>query len=572
MVWSKIKKSIISLSKKDIFWILVLILLSLPVFYQLLKPGYFFMQDDLQAFRIHQMHECVQDMQIPCRWVPDAGYQYGYPQFNYYPPFVYYVGEAFYLLGFQFIDAVKILFVLGYIFSTVAMYYLVKEITGRWPAFVSAVLYTYIPYKAVEVYVRGAMSEFWALVFFPLIFLFIYKVIKNGKNKYVVFLSLSIAGLLTTHMLSAMILLLSAGVWTLTWLYLEKWRNTKKVIASGLLGLGLSAFYVLPVILERKYAHMETLLMGYFDWRKHFVGLYRLLISREWGYGSSGFPDEKLNLSTGLIQWTFAIFAGFIAAYKYKKEKRLSLIILALLGVELVTLFLIHPRSNFIWEKVIALQWLQFPWRFLAVSIFLLPLIAGFALGLLKKRSSFIIGTIIVIAAILLNTGFYSPKEWYSITDTEKFSGVSWEKQLTISIFDYLPIYAELPPIEEAPDIPEVLEGEVHFVDYSKNSSSQWGKIIVEEEAVIRVPLFDFPGMQVSSNGEIVEHVNDDCRGQEFCLGLITFNLEKGDHDIHISLEDTRVRKLANIITIVSVLAVGYLFYKSKDERKNKKS
>ena len=34
--------------------------------------------------------------------------------------------------------------------------------------------------------------------------------------------------------------------------------------------------------------------------------------------------------------------------------------------------------------------------------------------------------------------------------------------------FDYLPIYATLPPINEAPDIPEVLDGKALFSDYKE--------------------------------------------------------------------------------------------------------
>jgi len=97
-------------NKKYIFSIL-LFLLIIPSFFSLLRPGFYSMQDDLQAFRLHQMHQCLSDFQIPCRWVPDAGFGYGYPQFNFYAPGVYYLGEIIHLLGIQFIDTVKFLFI-----------------------------------------------------------------------------------------------------------------------------------------------------------------------------------------------------------------------------------------------------------------------------------------------------------------------------------------------------------------------------------------------------------------------------------------------------------------------------
>ena len=95
------------------FWIAICLIFTIPTFYQLVRPGFFFMQDDLQAFRVHQMFVCFKDFQIPCRWVPDMGYQYGYPQFLFYPPSVYYLGAFIHLFGIQIIDSVKILFILG---------------------------------------------------------------------------------------------------------------------------------------------------------------------------------------------------------------------------------------------------------------------------------------------------------------------------------------------------------------------------------------------------------------------------------------------------------------------------
>src|SRR3989344_4697735 len=108
------------------FWIVLIVILTIPTFYRLIKPGFFFMQDDLQAMRVHQMFACFKDLQIPCRWVPDMGYQYGYPQFLYYPPSVYYVGALIHLFGIQIIDSVKIMFALGYIFSALFMFIFLK--------------------------------------------------------------------------------------------------------------------------------------------------------------------------------------------------------------------------------------------------------------------------------------------------------------------------------------------------------------------------------------------------------------------------------------------------------------
>jgi hypothetical protein len=545
--------------KKEVFWVFAIVLLIIPVYSRLLRPGFFPMHDDLQAFRVYEMDRCFDDWQIPCRWVPDAGYQYGYPQFNYYPPSVYYVGAVLHRLGIQYIDTVKLLFVAGYIVAAITMFMLVRSIFGDWPGFIAAIGYTYIPYKAVEVYVRGAMSEFWSMAIFPLIFWAIYLFIKTEKKKYFIWLAVSIGLLMTTHNLMTLIFAPFAVIWALFWLFItKKWHMCLKTVLSGLLGLGLAAFFFLPVLFERQFVHVESMLSGYFDYRQHFVSLYKLFLSREWGYGSSGFPNELLNLSAGLVQWVTAFVAVGLGIFNYKKERTFSILAIVLGAMALFALFMIHMKSSFIWARLPVLWWMQFPWRFLSVVIFLLSVLAGLAIKLSGKAKYFL-GTAVALAAVLLNIGYFIPKDWISITDKEKFSGTSWQKQLTISIFDYLPIYATLPPVSPAPAEPEVLKGKVEFNSYIKGSNWQTGLVEATEDSVVRAPIFDFPGMVVTIDGAAVSHINDNCERETFCLGLVTFNLPKGSHEINIRLGNTPVRTIGNVLTIISFVAIIFI-------------
>lgn len=552
-----------------------LFVLTLPTFYQLLRPGFFFMQDDLQAFRILEMSKCFKDLQIPCRWVPDGGYGFGYPQFLYYPPFVYYLGAFFHLLGLQIIDSVKLLFILGYVLSTVLMFIFLKTfLKANLAAFLGAMLYTYVPYKALEVYVRGALSELWSLVFYPLIFLAIFQLITRKSLIYMVLLSLSLGGLLITHNLMAMIFAPPALIWCVSLLALEKqWKVSLKIISSGLLGLGLAAFYTLPVLFERQYAHLETLLGGYFDFRQHFVNLERLFISNHWGYGSSGLgQDNDLTLSTGQIHWMLGLIALTLSIILFKKYKRLATLTIILSLTEVLVLFLIHQRSIFIWEALPVLIWLQFPWRFLTVSIFLLSFLGSItAFYILKVNEKYakIFVIITLLGISILHGQFFQPKNWLTITDQDKFSAALWQKQLTISIFDYLPTFAKLPPNHEAPKVPEILAGQAEFFSYQKGTNYQYGEVDVKEDAILRLPLFDFPGMEVSIDGQKIAHVNNDCRGEEYCFGLIAFPVTVGKHFIKAQLRNTPIRVVGDTITLGSFLILILLIFKIYGFRKN---
>lgn len=552
---------------KKLLWILLL--LTIPTFYSLVRPGFYTMHDDLQAFRVHQMDKCIKDLQIPCRWVPDMGFQYGYPQFNYYPPSIYYLAEAFHLLGFQFIDTIKILVILGMVLSTIFMFLFLKEWLGEWPSFVGSILYTYAPYKAVDAYVRGALSEFYSLVIFPLIFWSILRVVKYNNLKSLAFFSVSVGLLLITHNLMSLIFLPFAGLFAVSQVILEKkWKALLKLFVGGVLGFGLAAFFTLPVLWEKDYAHIESIIGGYFDYRQHFVNLNQLFISNHFGYGSSVWGDnDEISLSTGQIHTIMGVLALTLALVAFKSDRKKSIITFILGFSTLLTLFMTHQKSSFLWSSLGFLTWLQFPWRFLANSIFLLSILGALFVFFAGRKFSLILAAVITVSCLVLYSSFFRPSGWLFISDQDKFSGKSWEKQLTVSIFDYLPIYAKLPPISKAPDLPEVLEGNVNFISYKKGSNYQVGQIEVFDESLIRLPLFDFPGMKVTVDGSRVSH-RQDCRNQEFCLGLITFSVPEGRHNILVKLYDTQARAIGNFITIISLIIVSWLFfYRSKNEK-----
>ncbi len=74
--------------------------------------------------------------------------------------------------------------------------------------------------------------------------------------------------------------------------------------------------------------------------------------------------------------------------------------------------------------------------------------------------------------------------------------------------------------------------------------------------------------MQVKVNGEVTKHINNDCTGEEFCLGLITFDLPIGNYDFEVKLTDTPVRKFGNYLTVISGLVTLYLIFR-KNEKDN---
>lgn len=554
---------------KSIGWILVLILLIIPAFVSLIRPGTYSMQDSMQYFRIYQMNKCLDDGQIPCRWVPDMGYGYGYPLFLYYSPGPFYLGAIFERVGISYIDSVKLLFIVGFIGSAIGMYLFLKTISlNNLSAMFGSLLFIYVPVRAVQVYVRGSLSEFLAMTFFPWIFLFTYKLIKNIGLFNVLGLGISLFGILITHNLMCLAFLPIWGLWTsIIYLQEKRWKVMFNLVSAVLLGLGLASFYIVPLIFERNYVHLESMVGGYFDYRQHFVSLYQIFISNNWGFGSSVLgPGDDLSLSIGLIQWVVSAIGLTVTLIHSKKYKKQFIIIFTLSIITLFYIFLMHQRSSFLWEKFSFMSLFQFPWRMLPIIAFLLSYLSAYSINyfsILKQKIFFVIG---IILLFVLYGSFFRPQKWQLIDDHILLTGNEFVKQQTASIFDYLPKSADIPPNSPALNVPEVVNGKATIQSYNKGSNYQTGIINVESElAMIRIPLFDFPGMTVWDNGKIIKH-NHICDGQPYCFGQISFSLSSGVHSIKVSLNNTWPRITGDLISISSMIIVVIFVIKKREK------
>ncbi|MBI4039705.1 hypothetical protein HY388_02650 [Candidatus Daviesbacteria bacterium] len=542
------------------FLVIVLVLSGFLTYKELIFKGYFPMHDDLQVMRIFEMSKCFADGQIPCRWVPDMGYEYGYPLFNYYPPFAYYIGTAIHSFGVGLFDSVKILFFLQFTISGVLMYFFARRFWGSGGGFLSALFYMYAPYRAVDVYVRGAMAESWALAFAPGIFWMIDKIITEKKWRDVFWLGFFYAGVLLSHNLMTLLFVPLTFLWIILRLVQERafWQ-IPKIVAGGLYGGALAAFFTVVVLLETKYVHVETLFMGYFNYLAHFVDINQLFFSDFWGYGGSVWgPEDSLSFSVGYLHWILVVFSFFTSIILLKqKQFKTAIIILFFFIVFWLSTFLMHYKAAPIWEMLTFLQNLQFPWRILSVTIFVASFLAGSIFSLKPYVSTKILRTFLVVAAlgvIILNYQYFKPATRFYVDDNERLSGELWRFAITSGIFDYLPKDAKFPPAAAPSEQVEVLSGDVRVENYASGSASVRFLTKSNQGARVRMALYEFPTWDVKIDGKNTSH------GPGGDLGRITFNIPPGDHSVSIKLIDTPVRTITNLVSLAAWLTfVGFL-------------
>lgn len=426
---------------KQFFGIAIVAVLVFVAVKPLFANGYFPMHDDTQPSRIYEMAKSLKMGMFPVRWVPDLGYGYGYPIYNFYAPLSYYIGGVLVLFGIGSIMSAKLTFILAILASGIFMYLFVKKIYGEVPAIVSCAFYILAPYHAVDLYVRGDLAELWAYAFIPLVFLGLYQILQN-KKAGIITGSLGLAFVILSHNLTALMLVPFCLLFII--IFAKQMTNPKiikNLFVLIVLGLTMSAFYWFPAITELKNTNIISQIEGTADFRNHFVCLSQLWES-QWGFGGS-VPGciDGLSFRLGKVEALISLAALIFVFKKNTKQKRF--LIFALLGL-LLSVFMTLEWSKFIWEMIPWFSYLQYPWRFLIFASFFSSILAGSIFSILssepiKKPLFYALSGALIIVLLLANGKLFNPQTIMPKADADYISRESLMFSISKISDEYLP-------------------------------------------------------------------------------------------------------------------------------------
>ena len=554
--------------KTNIFF---LVLAVLFIGWQLLRPGFFSTHDDSQIMRLYEMDQCFKNGQIPCRWSSELGAGYGQPLFNYYSVFPYYLGELFHLLGFSFIGIVKLLFLTALVVSALGTYLLLIELVSLPAAFIGAITYLVAPYRAVDIFVRGALSEAWALALIPIVLLFILRTIKKPSTNNSILLALSLFAFLTTHNISSLISLPLLILFTSLVLFINKpsLKDLKYLLLGGLFGIGLSAFFTLPVALERNLIQTNFLTSGYFDFHFHFATLKQLFISRDWGFGpSEPGPNDTLSLAVGTIQTLSLIIFPFLIIKKSNTKKNHKIWGIFFWLLSIISVYFTHSRSTFFWDNLSPLQFVQFPWRFLGIAAVCTSAVVAISFDLLSQGVKKYLLLPLFVLLIILNFNFFRFERYLpNLTDQIALTGDNFSVMQMTGVSDYLPTSSKIIPTTIGDKHPTFSSDRVEIINFEIRSNYLYSEFnLYEDNITVTFPVVYYPGWEIHLNRQPglfpITYDND--------LGLITVKLNRGHHIIQGFFENTPNRTIGNLITFVSGLGILIWLVFDKDENKEK--
>lgn len=546
----------------SLFLLLVLSVFTvLPFFHS----GFFPIHDDTQVGRVYEMGKALSDGQFPVRWVSDLGYGYGYPIFNFYSPLPYYIGGALTLVGFDALLATKITFIIGIVLAGLTMYSLAERFFGKQIAVIAGVLYIYFPYHAVNIYVRGALSELFAYAFLPLVFLGLLKIHyarPGDTNTFksnipsMLLVSISIALVVLSHNLSAFMLFLFLPIFMLISVLFsgEKAKHFVFYLVILMFAFLFSAFYSVPAVLEARFTNVGSQVGGGAFYPDHFVCPLQLWDS-PWGFGGStqGCTDG-LSFRLGKLNVVLALFSLVFPFAWLKKLKEKRFILYTSVGFFLFSIFMTLGYSQTVWSYIWYIDFLQYPWRFLNFAGLFMVLLIGYFLFLLQKRfSSRVVVTcfvFVIVGTLIMNAKLFMPQK-YLPTTSSFYTDKRYLNFTTSKISDeYMPTYFAKPA--GAQDVKkagiEIVIGEGTVVMAADRTNYTRWLISMKKDGEIRINKAYFPALKVFVDGhEINYRVKSD--------GLYT-NLVHGSHTVELKFVQTPTEIAGDILTILSLVGV----------------
>ncbi len=531
---------------KEFLIICLLLIFSFPAVKSLFIPGGFTSHDLIHhVIRQISMDKLLAEGQFPPRWSGELNNGYGYPVFLFNYPLPAMAGEVFHLLGLGYVDSVKAVLLFSMLISIVGMYLFLRSLLGSsLAAFLGAIFYLYAPIRFLNVYVAASVGSALALGILPFVFWSLVE-IKNGKKWATWVGALSLAGLILAHNVTALIAapLILAFAWVIL-----RFRSGQ-VRGMFVLGLGLSAWFWLPAIVEKQYIIFDQIYAGFF--KDQFVSFWQLLRS-PWGYGLSHPQNPEpgdMSYQLGLIHiGVMLVYSSwFIFHGRKSKDRSLGLFILPSF---IISIFLMLKISETLWDNLPFLSLVQFPLRFSSVAVF----VSAIAAALLIKHLSFkkIVFVLLIILVIYANRNHWKINEVFDPGESYYLQ----QKPTTTSFNEHLPKWGRAIS-EVASSKYQALGGEGKIQIIEDKSHRVAAEIVAGTPITLRLNQFYFPGWEVKVDGQ-KQDFNYLSDGQSY--GLIVFDMTSGKHTVLAEFKNTPIRNLADFISMISVILwIGFL-------------
>lgn len=536
--------------KNNRYLLLVILLSIFPIIPYFITSNLIHTHDGLVHLpRLAAYFKALSDGSIPVRYAGYLNYGYGLPLFNFIYQFPYWVGSLLLSIGFGLVNAFKISITFSFILSGIFMFLFGKEyFEDDKKAFLATIFYQFAPFRMVELLVRGSYGEVYTYAFLPLVLYGLSMLMKKKSVKGFLITSVAVFLLIVSHNSVALMFFGSAVLFVL--LVYSNLKKAMLAISSLFLGLGLASFYWVPALLEHRYTFgdlfMAKLYESYFPvFQNFFIPNFN---------NNPALQTTGITTYIGLLQGIVLILGLFILVFKREKLKDYNRIFYYSYALVAISFFFMSPLSKFIWSSEVGgmLRQFQFPWRFLALIVLATSLLS-ISLPIISKRFSKGWVFPLIVALTVLSVAFY----WKGSLGYDKINEkYYWNFPLTTTYYGETDvIWSEGPAKLYPKQRVEFTSGQGTITNFVKKNTYQSFNADVKNDAEIVSHTEYFPGWTVRVDGikTPIQFQSANHRGE------ILFNIAKGNHSVVIKFEESKVRAIADIITVLSFALLGLM-------------
>lgn len=505
---------------------------------------------------------------------------HGYPVSIFYGDLLLYFPAVLRLLGVNMTVSYKVfVFMINLLTSLAASCCFSKMFRSQKTGAICVLVYMSATYRLVDVYIRSAVGEYCAILFFPIVALAAWNIYKTKNDslrdniKNGIILAAGMSGIVTAHILSAEMTALA--IFIVFVLVIKKSLKLRSIgtYAIGVIGtLLLSAFFLVPFADYMLNVPVKiTSALG--------NGAAKTIqnIGESWGdyfaffsnpFGQTG---RMMGCTPGLI--LMCVFALALAIWFMGKA---SSTVKVLTACSFIMLFM--ATNTFPWNSLARhfsifnfLAQVQFPWRYVILAVLFLSILLGVLLQeklpehLFDINMNRVCRTVMAagIFMVLLFSSFYvdnaNRMRLYDAQDLNSYALFMSEEYFRTAKTPEGIIEADQNVLSGRP---ESAEAEYVYTSLRNGTDLDINVKTGQSPAVVNAPLFNYRGYEAFDDQGTVYEISD---SDKF---LVSFQVpENYEGTIHIRFKTPWIWNAAIICSIMTALAMGAFLLICKKRR-----
>ena len=579
----------ISKKQQIVFWTMVagVLLAYFPYL-----TDYFSIGDD-STFHWGRIAYLADELQMgqtfPVRMESTWLYGHGYAVPIFYGDLFLYIPAFFRLLGFSVMNAYKIFVFLVLVFTVIIAYYSLKQcLKDEYAALFGSIVYLLIPYHLLNIYSRGAVGEYLAMTFLPLVccgmyLLYTEDVTSKEYKKYKWFIIGGMSAVLQSHLITLEMTAVLMLVFCIIFLKKTFRKQTfLQLLSATSLVLLINAWFWVPMLymLNMDVYHLQTVVSEKGQSKGVlFASLFQFLPNkgsvdaRMWNVQTGLWHYEPRQIGTGTVM----LFLLYTIWRRQKRKQRDITDKACLLFAVASVITVIMSTRYFPWDAIAEIPIIgymaatqQFPWRWLSPAALFSAFFAAFFFRQIKEtggpRGRTALG---IVAAVTLMSAVYhvnsiaydSKPIWLYNVENMGTAGVAGEEYLPEGVTKR-DFYYHKPVAEE----------DLQWSDYEKRGTvvSITLANTADEVRYLELPLIGYKGYGIKTfESESNQTGNPSISEEKGAHGDLRLEIPaRYQGRIQVSYQGFAIFRAVEAVSLIGLLAAAVIYLYEKREKK----